>query len=96
MAKITITLTSYNMGDVTESEYDSFVSWVTERTERDYPLADVNVDALSFGEAGDTRVSVRGRVDAEGHDEADVENAIREALSYGWWEEWCASQPVAD
>lgn len=95
MAKITITLTSYNMGDVTEAEYDSYVVWTTERIERDYPLAEVDVDALPFGAAGDTRVYVSGRVDAEGHDEADVEHAIREAISYNWWEEWCASQPVA-
>lgn len=78
MANPSISLTSYNMGDVTEADFDSWVAFVNERIDERCGFT-VAVDGLRFGESGDDRIS--------GSDEE--RETIAEAVRV-LWDEWCA------
>ena len=73
---ITIHLSSANMGDVTEADFDAWAAYV-ERHVAD----DVTVEQLPFGEAGPDRIS--GGTEYE-------RAALREMLSHSLWDAFCA------
>ena len=79
-----ITLTSYNMGNVTEADYDGWVAFVTEKLSSEAGV-EVEVDAAPFGRGGES-----DRVSA---DSAEDERAIRLAM-VELWERWCASEGI--
>lgn len=77
---VTVTLTSYNMGDATESDFDAWASFVAARID-DATGLDVTVDQARFGEAG--KDEIRGNVDD------DMVETVREALR-DLWDAFCA------
>lgn len=77
---ITITMTSYNMGDdATESDFDSWVNFVSDKL-GGLINYEVNVESDNFGTAGDDRI--------DGADDGQREE-LRELLGVSLWNEWC-------
>jgi hypothetical protein len=82
MNTVTVTLTSYNMGDnATEADFDRWIAFVDERLGTLVNF-DVTVEADRFGTAGDDRFS--------GADEEQRET-LRTLLGVDLWNEWCAA-----
>jgi hypothetical protein len=54
---ITITLSSYNMGDATEQDYDAWVEYVREHICASCDLQDVDVNQAPFGAGIDETIS---------------------------------------
>lgn len=81
MKNITVTLTSYNMGDVTEADYDAWISYVSARIDERTGL-DVTVDASPFG-CGSSEDCISG------YEDEDDRQIIQDTL-YCLWDEFCA------
>lgn len=77
---ITLTIGSQNVGDISESDFDSYVTYVADRIDERTGLA-VQIDS-TFG----------GGNDAIARATAEQADTIREAVQE-LWVEWCA-QPV--
>ncbi len=77
---VTLTLTSANMGDVSEEDFDAWAEYVAARIDEKTGL-DVSVEQARFGEAGEDRHD--NMVVAYGAD--PIDEALR-AL----WEDFCA------
>jgi hypothetical protein len=77
---INVTLTSANMGDVTESEFDAWAAFVQDRIDGRTDLV-VVVDQRGFGEAGEDII--------RGTSSSDESQAIRDSLR-DLWDEFCA------
>ncbi len=78
MSTASIELTSYNMGDVTDSDYAGWVAFVAAHID-DRCGFGVDVEASRFGQG-----SGRDRVFAK---KAEEEEVVREALE-ALWEDW--------
>jgi hypothetical protein len=76
----TVTLTSANMGDVTEADFDAWAAWVNERID-DVAGCPVNVEQFRFGSGNVNAVS--------GLDDAAWE-AVQRWLSGEGWDAFCA------
>jgi hypothetical protein len=78
--KVSITLSSTNMGDVSESDFDNWANWVSDHVD---DACDVNaqVDQFHFGDASPDLIE--GATD-------DIRDTIRLWLSTDAWNEWCA------
>lgn len=74
----TVTLTSYNMGDATEAEYDAWTSYVCEHID-EHTGFEVAVEVDRFGTAGDDRIVATD----------EQREAIQAALA-DLWQSWCA------
>jgi len=77
---ISVTLTSYNMGDVTEADYDAWIQYVSDRIDERCGF-EVDLDACAFDRPAFT-TAIAGATAAE-------EEVIRAALA-ALWEEACA------
>lgn len=78
--KATVRLTSYNMGDATEQDFDQFASYVAARIDAETGL-DVEVDQFRFGESvwcDEIRAA------------SDVDRETVKAALAQLWETWCA------
>lgn len=78
MQQITVTLTSYNMGDVSESDFDAWASYVGKHIDGLTGL-DVAVEQARFGEAGEDAIS------GSDEDDQNVKDALRVL-----WDRFCA------
>ena len=75
-----VTLTSVNMGNVTEADFDAWVRYVSEHIDEATGL-DVTVDAARFGAAGADRIVA----------ENDEDRAtLRRAVGVDLWDAFCA------
>lgn len=83
MNQITVVLSSANMGDVTEADFDAWQRYVAEEIEEALDLGDgcTTVEQFRFGAAGADHVS--------GVTEEQT-IAIREWLSHAGWDAFCA------
>ena len=81
MTTPTVTLTSYNMGDVEAKDFDMWAGYVNEHIDARCGFT-VNVDSFRFGESVD-RDRVSGATDEQ-------EETIRESLR-GLWDQSCAT-----
>lgn len=98
-AKAFLTLTPYNMGEATESDYDAWVDYVSEHIDEACGFA-VDVDACQFGRGQlfEDQIEVTGSADDVGAcDERErIVTTVKEALA-SLWERWCAEgAPGAD
>lgn len=75
-----ITLTSADMGDVTEADFDAWVAYVSERID-EFTGLDVTVDAARFGAGGADRIVAENDEDRQ---------TLRRAISVDLWEKFCA------
>lgn len=80
----TVTLTSYDLGDVTEADYDAWTDYVTDQIDGRTGL-DVTVEREPFAASGSDRIEAR--------DEED-EQTIREAIE-ALWVDFCAEPAEA-
>lgn len=80
--KISITLTSYNIGDESEAVFDAWANYVANHVEGalSLPEGSTDVDQQAYGEAGKDRVS--------GADD-DQREAILNWLAHEGWEDFC-------
>ncbi len=85
MAKINITLTSYNLGgDADEAFFDKWSAFVGRRIDAAIEGHDIDVDQHRFGEGpSEDTVVVRGESPEE-----DTESEVREALR-SLWDDFC-------
>lgn len=90
MTKVSITLTSANMGDVVERDYDDWAAFVERTVQADHPSARVTVEQRRFGDPAPDRVSVSGTDDDEG-----LQASILESLGHELWDGWCA-EPASE
>lgn len=79
--RIEIVLTSYNMGDVTEADFDAWASWVASHVEMVFGV-DATVDQFRFGESVVDDV-VRGGNET-------LREEIAQWLSVDGWSDFCA------
>lgn len=77
-----VVLTSYDCGEMTEDEYDAWVTFATRYLKRRAKKSglELTVDSDRFGTAGGNRVSC---------DDDFAEAGIREEIISAW-NEWCA------
>lgn len=75
----TVTLSSDGMGEASESDYDSYTAYVSERIESRVGF-DVTVESLRFGDG-----CARG-VRADSEDQQETLRLVLDDL----WAEWCA------
>lgn len=82
--KISITLSSANMGDVSEADFDAWANYVAEHIESalGFKGGTVDVDQRRFGEAGPDLVGLGSSEDRE---------RVREWLSHEGWDAFCAT-----
>lgn len=81
MKNITVILTSYNMGDVTEADYDAWVTFVSARIHV-RPDLNITVEASPFG---------RGKSEdyISGYEDEDDRQSIQDTLQ-SLWDDFCA------
>lgn len=82
MAKITITLTAYNMGNVTEADFDAWARYVDEHVSEACGVEVLVVDQFAFG-ASEERDVVTGATDEQ-------EERILDWLAHEGWGAFCA------
>ena len=80
---ISVTLTSANMGDVDECDFDAWASFVCDSIDDAVGFEVAAVDMHAFGR-GPGRDTVSGASEEQ-------EAAIREYLSVTGWDAWCSS-----
>lgn len=81
MRNITVTLTSYNMGDVTEADYGAWIEHVADRIDERTGL-DVTVEASPFGRGPSEDL-------ISGYEDEDDRQSIQDTL-HSLWDDFCA------
>lgn len=81
--KISITLTACNMGDVTEADFDAWHRYVCDHIDEALGFEVHEVDQHPFAN-GPAKNTISGATDEQ-------EEAIREWLSHGGYEAFCAT-----
>lgn len=79
MSKITVTLSSANMGDVDETDFDLWAAYVNQKIDDRTGLL-VHVEQARFGDAGEDRIE--GATDEQ-------RDTIRGLLSVDLWNDFC-------
>ena len=76
--KATIKLTAYNMGDVTEADFDAWARYVAERIDELTGL-DVTIDQFRFGDGFEDKISCE-----------DIHLEQIDEVLRGLWESFCS------
>lgn len=94
MARIEITLSSANMGNVDEIDFDLWTRFVTDKIDEAMGFEIASVDQQRFNDPGDDEVTFRGpwRADDTGNELEAKRDAIRSWLSHEGWDAFCGEE----
>lgn len=81
MTNITVILSSANLGDVAEGDFDAWASWVARHIDEAVGFEVAAVEQRRFGEAGEDLV--RGG-------DPEQREAILDWLAHEGWDQFCA------